>query len=157
MCTLISVVKCIHEYANRARPDEIPLRHFTIAAGSLNSQVTGGVIIPLKVQWTILTIVSNLTENSIGLKVQNYSLFPMSTPDRRQSKTLLTIDECGLKIARNSVFDCHLSPIWRQMAIENYVSNDVRFMSVDSINIFDCCLSGVMIWLKKGDNVSLYQ
>ena len=33
------------------------------------------------------------------------------TPGRRQSKTLLTIDERGSKIARNSIFDCHLSPI----------------------------------------------
>ena len=27
------------------------------------------------------------------------------------------------KCARNSVFDCHLSPVGPQMAIENYVSN----------------------------------
>ena len=46
------------------------------------------------------------------------------TPDRRQSKTLLTVDERGSKIARYSVFDCHLSPVGRQMAIENSVSND---------------------------------
>ena len=38
------------------------------------------------------------------------------TPGSRQSKTLYTLDECGLKIARNSVFDCHLSPVGRQMA-----------------------------------------
>ena len=37
-------------------------------------------------------------------------------PDRRQSKTLLKIDEHGSKMARNSVFDCHLSPVGRQMA-----------------------------------------
>ena len=41
------------------------------------------------------------------------------TPDMRQSKTLLTTDKCGSKIARNSVFDCHLSPAMQQMAIEN--------------------------------------
>ena len=29
------------------------------------------------------------------------------TPDRWQSKTLLTVDEHGSNIARNSVFDCH--------------------------------------------------
>ena len=46
------------------------------------------------------------------------------TPGRRQSKTLLTIDERGSKIARSSVFDCHLSPVRRQMAIENTASND---------------------------------
>ena len=42
----------------------------------------------------------------------------------RQSKTLLTIDERGSKIARNSVFDCYLSPGGRQMAIKNSVSGD---------------------------------
>ena len=46
------------------------------------------------------------------------------TPDRRQSKTLIlskTVD----KIVRNRVFDCHLSPDWRQMAIQNTVSCDL--------------------------------
>ena len=51
------------------------------------------------------------------------------TPGRRQSKTLLTIDKRGSYIARNSVFDCHLSPIGRQMAIENSVSNDFYLRS----------------------------
>ena len=46
-----------------------------------------------------------------------------STPDREQSETLLTIDEGVSKIARNSDFDCHLSPLGRQMAIKNSVSN----------------------------------
>ena len=46
------------------------------------------------------------------------------TPGRRQSKTLFTIDKPGSKIDRNSVFDCHLSPVRRQMTIENSVSND---------------------------------
>ena len=36
--------------------------------------------------------------------------------DRRQSKTPLTIGERGSKIDRNSVFDCHLSTVGRQMA-----------------------------------------
>ena len=35
------------------------------------------------------------------------------SPGRRQSETLLTSDERGSKIDRNSVFDCHLSPIGR--------------------------------------------
>ena len=50
----------------------------------------------------------------------------MTTPDRRQSKTLSTIYKRGSKIDRNSVFDCqcHLSPVGRQMAIENTVSID---------------------------------
>ena len=51
------------------------------------------------------------------------------TLGRWQSKTLLAIDERGSNIARNSVFDCHLSPIGRQMAIENSVSNDFYLRS----------------------------
>ena len=57
------------------------------------------------------------------------------TLDRRQSKTLLTTDESRSKIARNSVFYCHLSPIWRQMAIENSVSKDFLSTFMDSINV----------------------
>ena len=54
-----------------------------------------------------------------------------STRDRWQPKMLLTIEEHGSKIARNSVFDCHLSPVGRQMAIKNSVSND--FLSTLSV------------------------
>ena len=38
-------------------------------------------------------------------------LSSLFTKDRRQSKTLETIDERGSKIARNSVFDCLWSPV----------------------------------------------
>ena len=31
------------------------------------------------------------------------------------------------KVARNSAFGCHLSPVGRQMAIENSVSNNLIF------------------------------
>ena len=48
----------------------------------------------------------------------------ITTPGMWQSKTFLTIDKRGSKIARNSVLDCHLAPVGRQMAIENSVSND---------------------------------
>ena len=58
----------------------------------------------------------------------------MITPYRRQSKMLLTIDERGSKISRNSVFYCYLSPVGEQMAIENTVSNDFLSTFVDSIN-----------------------
>ena len=51
--------------------------------------------------------------------------FYIYTPGRRQSKTLLTVDERGSRITRNSVFDCQLSPVRRQMTIENSVSNDL--------------------------------
>ena len=63
------------------------------------------------------------------------SFHHISTQDRVQSKTLLTFDGLGSKIARNSGFDCHLSPVGRQMAIENPVSDDFLSMFVDSINV----------------------
>ena len=47
----------------------------------------------------------------------------VSTQDRWQSKMLLTIEEHGSKITRNSVLDCHLSQVGQQMAIKNSVSN----------------------------------
>ena len=72
----------------------------------------------------------------------------VNTLSRQQSKTLSTIDECGLKIDRNSVFDCHLLQVWRQMAIKNSVSNDFLSTFLDSIGTFDCCLPGVVNVLK---------
>ena len=47
--------------------------------------------------------------------------------------------------SRNSVFDYHLLPVGRQTAIKHCVSNKLRSMFVHSINVFDCCLSGVFI------------
>ena len=65
-----------------------------------------------------------------------------TTADRRQSKTLLTIDERGSKITRNSFFDCHLSQVGWQMAI-NFL-NYFWSTFTDSINVFDCRLSSVV-------------
>ena len=41
----------------------------------------------------------------------------------RQSAIENALSEHGSKIDRNSVFDCHLSPLSRQMAIKNSVTN----------------------------------
>ena len=46
-------------------------------------------------------------------------------------------EECVSNITRNSVFDCHLSPVRWQMAIKNSVSSDFWSTFVDGINIFD--------------------
>ena len=35
-----------------------------------------------------------------------------------------TIGDRRSNIVRNRVFDCHLSPNWRQMTIENTISSD---------------------------------
>ena len=64
---------------------------------------------------------------SLGRGFEN--IYTIATPGRRQSKTLSTIDKRGSKIDKNSVFDCHLSPVWRQIAIENSVSNDFYLRS----------------------------
>ena len=56
-----------------------------------------------------------------------------------QSKMLLTIHEHRSKIARNSVFNCHLSPIGQQMACTQTLFG--RRLSIDSINVFHCRLS----------------
>ena len=58
---------------------------------------------------------------------------------------LLTINECRSKNARTSVLDCHLLSVRLIMAMERSVSNDLRSTFVDSINIFNCPLSGVFI------------
>ena len=74
-----------------------------------------------------------------------FSYQSFKTQERRQSNTDFTIDERGSIIARNNVFDYHLSPVGRQMAIKTSVSNDC-FLStfVDSIIVFDCLLSDVI-------------
>ena len=55
----------------------------------------------------------------------------------------INIDKGGSKIDRNSVFDCHLSPVWQEMAIKNTVYIDFLSTFLDSIGIFDCRLPGV--------------
>ena len=63
-----------------------------------------------------------IVSNAMALttrEIKNGLSAPWKPSDMRQSKTLLTIDEQGSKIVRNSVFDCHLSPVGRQLAIEN--------------------------------------
>ena len=66
----------------------------------------------------ILKVQMNIEELRIKLFLKTYKYvkddeITVTTLDMRQSKTLLTINEHGSKIARNSVFD------WRQMAIQN--------------------------------------
>ena len=73
----------------------------------------------------------------------------VSIPDMRQSKTLLTIDERGSKVATISVFDCQWSPVGRLTAIENSVSNYFWCKFVDNIEVFDCHQSGVNSLLRR--------
>ena len=55
---------------------------------------------------------------------------------------------------------CHLSQVGRQMAIKNTVSNDFWSAFVDSINVFNCPLSGVQLShlglvIIKSSNITL--
>ena len=63
----------------------------------------------------------------------------VSTSDSEQSITLLTIDERGSKLAKNSVLiaKCRLFDEAR-MVIKNYDSNYFWSIIVDSIDVFDC-------------------
>ena len=52
------------------------------------------------------------------------------------------IDKRGSKLARNRVYECHLSQNWRQMAIENTISIDFNPRSSIVKCVFDCRLPG---------------
>ena len=54
-----------------------------------------------------------------------------------------TVDECRIKIVRNRVFDCNLSPDWRQLAIKNTVSSNFRSHLAIFKSVLDRHLSGV--------------
>ena len=49
-------------------------------------------------------------------------LVSIITSGRQQSKTKIPMTNV-VKIVRNRVFDCHLSPDWLQMVMENTVSS----------------------------------
>ena len=68
----------------------------------------------------------------------------VNTPGRGQSKTLLIVDELGLKIARNSVLIaiCHH---WATNDNGKLCPNDFYLrLSVVMINVFDCHLPSVV-------------
>ena len=84
---------------------------------------------------------TSLTSNSLFWSYPQSSFWStFFTPGRGQSKTLFTIDKCGSKIVRNSVFDCHLSPVGQSKTLFLMI-----FLStfVNSIDVFDCRLPGV--------------
>ena len=57
-----------------------------------------------------------------------------------------TIDKRRSKIVRNRVFDCHLSPNWRQMAIENTILANFDSRSSIVKRVFDCRLPDVCMF-----------
>ena len=77
------------------------------------------------------------------------------TPDRRQPKTLIlltkTIDKCILKIARNNVFDYHISINWWQMAIKNTFPSNFWSVLMIVKSVFDCHLSDVCLQRVKDE------
>ena len=65
--------------------------------------------------------------------------------NRQQSKTLILSRTLDRKVYRNRVFDCNLSPNWRQMAIKNTVSSNFYLHSSIVKSVFDSHLCGVII------------
>ena len=60
-------------------------------------------------------------------------------------KNVNVIDRRRSKIIRNRVFDCHLSPDWRQMAIESTVSSVFYWCSSIVKSVFHCRLPDVLM------------
>ena len=89
-----------------------------------------------------------------GTMVCRKLIYSISTPGRRQTLILST------NVVRNRVFDCHLSPDWRQMAIEKTVSSDffihvrrlLRTFSIATYPVWFHCVS-----YHKGDQQILGQ
>ena len=82
-----------------------------------------------KIHWGRYTLTDWYGDSKVLLpgalaSLSSHPTLSFLTLGRRHSKKLSTNDERGSTIARNSVFDCHLSPMWRQMAIKNTVSID---------------------------------
>ena len=69
----------------------------------------------------------------------------VSTPDRRQSKTPFTMDERGSEIATTSVFDCHLSPVGRLIAIKNSISN---YFDLRSSIVLTFLIAAYPVWYR---------
>ena len=91
----------------------------------------------------------------------------LCTPGRWQSKALSTIEERGSKIDRNSVIDYHLSPVWRQMAVDTLFLTIFDLLSLIvlafSIAAYPVCyankmhpLSTHMLLLKNRKNVDTF-
>ena len=66
-----------------------------------------------------------------------------NTLDKQQSKRLLTINERRSKMARNSVFDCHLLPLGNRWQSKTLFLMILFSKFLESIHFFDCRLSGV--------------
>ena len=72
--------------------------------------------------WLFLVLYFHMTTLLVFSRRGSF-YYPFLTPDRRQSKTLKLSMNSNIKIVKNTVFDCHLTPDWRQMAIENTISS----------------------------------
>ena len=62
-----------------------------------------------------------LSADGIAIRVKSLNAVSSNTQDRRQSTTLILSTNVDQK-SPETENDCHLSPDWRQMAIENTVS-----------------------------------
>ena len=89
--------------------------HVAVVLLSCSSCSVSLPLVPWVGLWSVTVALTGHTHSLLS------SLYAVNTPDRRQSKTLLTFEERGSKITGNTV--------GRQIAIESSVSNDFyRFL-----------------------------
>ena len=81
--------------------------------------------------------------NSVEYPAWQGFRYSFPTLGKKQSKTLILINERRSNIVRNRDFDCHLSPDCRQMAIKTLCLEIFGSRSSIIESIFDCRLRGV--------------
>ena len=90
--------------------EEVLIDLMQVSLWSDSPRCTRHLYSPVPYEWDIYIDLYLLVNLWSHLKEDNIS-YTIFTPDRGQSKTLLTINEHRSKIARNGVFYCHLSPL----------------------------------------------
>ena len=132
---------------NRCARASIPLQH---GSRGLQRRYSPLKDIVCKLRYIVANI-SWRNDQTISITIKYAPLSYRTGGNRKRSSS---IDEHGSQIARNSVFDSHLSPVGRQTAIKNSVFNDLRSTFVESINVFDCRLSKVFIEYRPTEYVA---
>ena len=107
---------------------ELRQSHWNIKSGSRSldhSAYMKSMPRTIAVQGLKLAIITT-TENTFYAvcRIMTKSLVDEVHTRRAYIENVNIIDERRSKIVRNRVFDCLLSPDWRQMAIENAISSD---------------------------------
>ena len=74
-----------------------------------------------------------------------------TTPDRQQSKILLTIDKHGSKIVYNSIFDYHLSPSGDKLQSQSVF---LTIFNLPSSIVITLLIAPYPVWEQDLENTS---